>query len=242
MNVPATPVVPTRIVGRSRRMVPTRSGRPGRPGRARAPPARASSRRGRRGRRGRARACRRARSPRAIVGLGSPGLEHRQAEQPGDADPGRARADQHDPRVGERPRRSPAAPASTPATTTAAVPWMSSLNDGTRSRVAVEEAQRVVLLEVLELDDAAGPDRLDPGDERLDERVVLGAAQARRAIAEVQRVGEQRRVVRARRRARPAASGPGGCRRPRCTARACRSGWPCRRRPGRRGRGSARCR
>ena len=37
----------------------------------------------------------------------------------------------------------------------------------------------------------------DAGDERLDQRVVLGAAQPRRAIADVQRIREQRRVVRA---------------------------------------------
>ena len=52
-----------------------------------------------------------------------------------------------------------------------------------------------MLLEVLELDQAARPDLLDAGDERLDERVVLGAAQPRRPIAEVQRVGQQRRIV-----------------------------------------------
>ncbi len=61
--------------------------------------------------------------------------------------------------------------------------------------VAVEDAQRVGLLEVLPLDDAAGPDLGDALDEGLDERVVVGSAQARRAIAEVERIGEQRRVV-----------------------------------------------
>ncbi len=61
--------------------------------------------------------------------------------------------------------------------------------------VAVEQAQRVVLLEVLELDQAARPDLVDPDDERLDQGVVLGAAQARRPIAEVQRIGEQRGIV-----------------------------------------------
>ena len=61
--------------------------------------------------------------------------------------------------------------------------------------VAVEDAQGVLLFEVLELDEAAGPDLLDTGHERFDDRVVRRATQPRRAIPEVQRVGEQRRVV-----------------------------------------------
>ena len=61
--------------------------------------------------------------------------------------------------------------------------------------VALEDAQRVVLLEVLPLDDAAGPDLLHAVDERLDQRVILGAAQPRRAMADVQRILEERRVV-----------------------------------------------
>ena len=41
----------------------------------------------------------------ADVGLGQPVVEHREPEQPGDADPRRARPDQHDARVGERASR-----------------------------------------------------------------------------------------------------------------------------------------
>ena len=72
---------------------------------------------------------------------------------------------------------------------------MSSLNDGDAVPVAIQDPQRVLLLEVLPLDHAAGPDLVDAGDERLDQRVVLGAAQPGRAVAEVQRIGEQGRVV-----------------------------------------------
>ncbi len=54
---------------------------------------------------------------------------------------------------------------------------MSSLNDGHAVPVPVEQAQGVGLLEVLELDDAAGPDLRDARDEGLDERVVRRAAQ-----------------------------------------------------------------
>ena len=109
-------------------------------------------------------------------------------------------------------------PARTPATTTAAVPWMSSLKDGHAIAVAVEDAQRVGLLEVLELDDAARPDLLDAGDERLDERVVVGAAQARRPMAEVERVGQEGRVVGPDVERDRQGQRPDGSRRPPCTA------------------------
>ncbi len=79
---------------------------------------------------------------------------------------------------------------------TAAVPEMSSFERRDAALVAVDQAQRVVLLEVLELDQTAGPDLLHRGHERLHERVVLGAPQPRRPIPEIQRIGEQPRVVR----------------------------------------------
>ena len=72
---------------------------------------------------------------------------------------------------------------------------MSSLNDGTRVPVAIEDPQRVGLLEVLPLDDAARPHLGDARDERLDQVVVGGAAQPRGAMPEVERIGQQRRVV-----------------------------------------------
>ncbi len=126
--------------------------------------------------------------------LGQARLAHREPQQPPDPHPGRAGPDEHDPGVGERPPGGPQRGHDP--------------RDDDRRRaldvvverrdavlVAVEDAQGVLLLEVLELDEAAGPDLLDAGHERLDDRVVRRAAQPRRAIPEVQRVGEQRRIV-----------------------------------------------
>ena len=122
-NVPPTPVVPTRTVGRTpldrldagrelgREAVPGVGGRR----------ERQLALRRRRGRRGRSWTSPRestSTSARRVVRVGHPGVEHRQAEEPGDPDPGRAGPDQHDPRVGEgrrqcraarpgRPRRPP---------------------------------------------------------------------------------------------------------------------------------------
>ena len=103
--------------------------------------------------------------------------------------------DQDDARLGKTRPRGPRTRASTPPTTTAAVPWMSSLNDGHAVAVAIEDPQRVRLLEVLPLDDAVGPDLGDARDERLDQLVVGRPAQPRRAMADVQRVGQQGRIV-----------------------------------------------
>ena len=55
-----------------------------------------------------------------------------QPQQPRDPDARRAGAGQHDPRRRRASRPVARSAARTPATTTAAVPWMSSLNDGTR--------------------------------------------------------------------------------------------------------------
>ncbi len=49
-----------------------------------------------------------------------------------------------------------------------------------------QDAQRVGTLEVLPLDDAAGPHVLDPAHERLDELTVGGTAQTPGAIAHVE--------------------------------------------------------
>ena len=61
--------------------------------------------------------------------------------------------------------------------------------------VAVEQPERVVLLEVLPLHDGAGIDLADRLNEGLDERVVARAAQPWLGVAEVERVIEQARVV-----------------------------------------------
>ena len=172
--------------------------------------------------------------------LGHPVLEHRETEQARDADARRARADEHDTRVGE-PRPEAAQAGQHAGDHDRGGPLDVVVEGRHAVPVAVEDAQRVVLLEVLPLDDAARPDLRDALDERLDERVVVRSPQARRPMADVQRVVEQRRIVGPdveRDRQRDAGWMPP----PPCTGRACRSGWPSRRRPGRRARGSARCR
>ena len=99
-----------------------------------------------------------------------------------------------------------------------------------------------MLLEVLPLEDGPRVDLAHAGDERLDDLVVGGAAQARVAPADVQRIGEQRLAVGAhvqRDRQRQPGMDAGRGRVQRELADRDR---PCRRRPGRPGRGSARCR
>ena len=132
VNVPATPVVPTSTVGRSRRIVPTRSVGPA-----------AGSGRGHRQLALHlvevvaavvdepARVDRRDRALHVVARSG------RRRASPGGA-AGRCRSRRRRPRPARSVRRARAVPvarrpASTPATTTAAVPWMSSLKDGTRA-------------------------------------------------------------------------------------------------------------
>ena len=127
--------------------------------------------------------------------LFQPIIEHRQPQEPGDTDPGRPGARQHDARL--RERRLERAQARQHAA------------DDDRRRaldvvverrhpipVAIEDAKRVGALEVLPLDDAAGPHLGDAGDERLDQLVIRRASQPRRPMSEIERVGEERRVVR----------------------------------------------
>ncbi len=165
----------------------------------------------------------------------------RDAQQAGDADARGTGA--HDDHAGLLEASGPrlAAPRAHRARTTAAVPWMSSLNDGRRPRYRSRSAQRVVLLEVLELDETAGPDLLHAGDERLHQLVVRLAPKPRAADTRGRAGRPAAPGCRCRRRARPAASGSDGCRTPPCRGPACRWGWPCRRHPGRRGPGCARC-
>ena len=61
--------------------------------------------------------------------------------------------------------------------------------------VFLQQAERVVVGEVLELDDDARKDLARGGDELVDQRVVVGAGQARLGQAEVERVVAQRLVV-----------------------------------------------
>ena len=127
-------------------------------------------------------------------GLVHPVIEHREAEQAGDPDPGRARADQDDPRLRQR-RPEPAQAGEDAGDDHRRGPLDVVVERRHALPVAVEDPQRIGLLEVLPLDEAAGPDLGHALDEGLDERVVVRPAQSRRAVAEVERVGEQRRVV-----------------------------------------------
>ena len=63
----------------------------------------------------------------------APSRAHRGRDEVGDADPGRARAEEHEALSGQRFARARSA-ARMPPSTTAAVPWMSSLKLGSRCR------------------------------------------------------------------------------------------------------------
>ena len=113
---------------------------------------------------------------------------------------------------------------------------------GQRGPVPVEQPDRVVLLEVLPLQDRVGEGVADRPDERVDEAVVVGAAQPRTWDSRGRAGRAAGPRCRCRSPARPAASGAARSRLRRCTGSASRPGCPCRPRPGRRGRVSARCR
>ena len=169
MNAPAVPVVPISTVACSARAIATgsassRSAESGccEPvaGRRRRP---AGARRGPIARGGRARGCPSARGS-AAVPLAS-------AAEPVFAAAARSRCRPRPRRgTGTDRWRRPSAPrraARRPPRTTAPVPWMSSLKLGSAMAIAVEDAERVVLLEVLPLDDGAretpgGPTRRTP--------------------------------------------------------------------------------
>ena len=99
--------------------------------------------------------------------------------------------------------------------------------------VLAQQAERVVVGEVFELDDHAGEDRLRGVDELVDEVVVGLAGEAAFVEADVERIVQQFRCCWCPRRGPPAGTGLAECPRRPCRARACRSESPCRRRPGR---------
>jgi hypothetical protein len=72
---------------------------------------------------------------------------------------------------------------------------MSSLNDKRPLAVPVKDQQRVLLLEVLPLDQAARPHLLDAVDECIDEVVVSRTTKPGRAMPEVERIVEEALVV-----------------------------------------------
>ena len=126
--------------------------------------------------------------------LGHAVLEHRETQQAGDADARRPGPDEHDPCVGE-PRPEAAQAGQHAGDHDRGGPLDVVVEGRHAVPVAIEDAQRVVLLEVLPLDEAVGPDLGDALDERLDERVVGRPPQARRPMADVQRVLEEGRIV-----------------------------------------------
>ena len=170
--------------------------------------------------------------PRVRLGTAHAFLGEGAVQQPDDADAGRAGASQHEAQVGQ-------------ATLQGAGGRVEAGQDD-RGRAlhvvveaghlvaeVVEDAQGVGALEVLPLDDAAGPDLLDAAHEGLHQLVVGMAPQAPGAIPEVERVGQELAVVRAhverdrqRQRGVQRRSWPS-------RAPACRRGCPCRRHPGR---------
>ena len=128
------------------------------------------------------------------------------------------------------------------ASTTAAVPCMSSLNVQHLVGVAVEDPPGVGRAEVLPVQHRVREQLLARGDVGVDELVVALVADPGVPLAQVHLVVEQVQVVGAHvehHRQHPA---EGGCRPPRCRPRACRRRSRCRRRPGRRCRGCPRSR
>ena len=84
----------------------------------------------------------------------------------------------------------------TPARATAAVPWMSSLKQSTRSLYLFEQGVRVRRQEILELDQRIWIARLHGGHELFDQIEVRLALQPPARVAEVQHVAPQFLVVR----------------------------------------------
>jgi hypothetical protein len=87
--------------------------------------------------------------------------------------------------------------ASTPATPTAAVPWMSSLKLGDLSVVAIQDLESQVLMKVLPLEEALRKDFFHGGDEGVEDLPVRLALKTTAPVAQVVRVAQQIGVVRA---------------------------------------------
>ena len=85
----------------------------------------------------------------------------------------------------------------TPARDTAAVPWMSSLKQSTRSRYFFEQRVRVRRQEILELDEGVRKARLHGLDELVHQTEIRAAFEAPARVAEIERVLPQLLVVRA---------------------------------------------
>ena len=171
----------------------------------------------------------------------SPAATSARTTSRGDADAGRSGADD-DQRAG-RVSGVPAIciPAMIAATVTAAVPWMSSLNEQIRSRWRASSRAAFCCAKSSHCTSTPGKQRSAARRRSSSTSSSYSSPRTRgRRAAEVERIRQQRLVVRADVEHRPAASRPGRRRRRPCTAPACRSGSPCRRRRDRRARGCAR--
>ena len=98
--------------------------------------------------------------------------------------------------VGRRRVRAPAAPPATPATHDRRRPLDVVVERRDAVAVAVEDAQRVCCLKSSHWMTQPGQTSATPATNASTSASYVGAAQPRRAMADVQRVGEQRRVVR----------------------------------------------
>ena len=127
-----------------------------------------------------------------------------------------------------------------PASATAAVPWMSSLKVQIRSRYFFSRRKALWLAKSSNWTTTPGKDLAGGGDELVDQLVVGRAGEARLGAGRGRAGRRAAPRCWCRRRASPAGTASGGCRRRRCRARACRPGSPCRWSRGRRGRGCAR--
>src|ERR1019366_8935862 len=120
----------------------------------------------------------------------------RVAQQPGDADAGGTRSQDDDALVLERNSRRPAA-----GVDSGHGHGSGSLDvvveAGEDLPIAIQQAEGVDLLEVFPLQERLREALLHGLDEFLDERVVLGAAQAWKPPAEVELISQERFVVRA---------------------------------------------
>ena len=122
----------------------------------------------------------------------SPSIARR--SKPRDTDPRGSRADEDDAGVGQaRPEAAHGRQHARDHDCSRALDVVVERRDAVP--VAIEDPQGVRLLEVLPLDDAVRPDLGYPFDEGLDKVVVRRAAQTRRAMADIEWVGEQGGIV-----------------------------------------------
>ena len=136
------------------------------------------------------------RDPRPGIGLRDPGLRHRHPQEPGDAGARRTGPRKDDPCLRQRAPRRPER-RQYPRHRHDGGPLDVVVERADPVAVPLQQADRVVLLEVLPLEDGARVDLADARHEGLHHLVVRLAAQAGIAPAHVERVRQQLRPVRA---------------------------------------------